>query len=74
MPPNAAAVHDWNRARVAERALLEMAELVDEMQANRSALIALLRGLTPEQHARPMPFGDELAPLDRRCGPHRPPG
>ena len=58
-------VHDWNRARVAERAGLETDQLVDEIRENRSALIALLRGLTPEQRARPMPFRGEPTPLDQ---------
>jgi hypothetical protein len=52
-------VHDWNRARVAERADLEMEQLLAEMRANRDALIGLLRSLTPEQRDRPIPFRGE---------------
>ena len=57
-------VHDWNRARVGERAGRGTGQLLDEMRANRAALIALLRGLTPEQRERPMPFRGEPTPLE----------
>ncbi len=57
-------VHDWNRARVGERAGRGTEELIDEMHANRAALIALLRSLTPAQRARPMPFRGEPTPLE----------
>jgi hypothetical protein len=57
-------VHDWNRARVAERAGHGIDDLVAEMRANRQALIALLRRLTPVQRAGPMPFRGEPTPLE----------
>jgi hypothetical protein len=57
-------VHDWNRARVAERAGLEAEDLVAEMRENREALLALLRRLTPAQRARPMPFRGVPTPLE----------
>jgi len=56
-------VHDWNRARVAERAGREIDDLITEMHANREALIALLRSLTPAQRARPIPFRGRPTPL-----------
>jgi DinB superfamily len=56
-------VHDWNRARVGERAGRGTEELVAEMRANRAALIALLRRLSPEQRDRPMPFRGAPTPL-----------
>ncbi len=55
--------HDWNRARVAERAHDEVATLLDEMQRNRRALIVLLRSLSPEQRTRMMPFRGVPTPL-----------
>ena len=57
-------VHDWNRARVAERGALSIDDLLAEMHANRRALIALLRGLTPAQRDRPMPFRGQPTPLE----------
>jgi hypothetical protein len=57
-------VHDWNRARVAERGARSIEDLLAEMHANRQALVALLRRLTPEQRARPMPFRGEPTPLE----------
>jgi hypothetical protein len=57
-------VHDWNAARVAERADRSIDDLLAEMRANRTALIALLWSLTPEQRARPMPFRGEPTPLE----------
>jgi hypothetical protein len=57
-------VHDWNAARVAERAACSVSDLVTEMAENRKALIALLRSLTPAQRARPMPFRGEPTPLE----------
>jgi hypothetical protein len=56
-------VHDWNRARVRERAGREVEELLAEMRANREALVSLLRSLTPEQRERPIPFRGEPTPL-----------
>ncbi len=56
-------VHDWNRARVAEREGSDVETLVAEMQRNRAALIALLRSLTPGQRGRMMPFRGEPTPL-----------
>lgn len=58
-------VHDWNRARVAERSARDFEELVAEMRANRKALISLLRSLTPAQRDRPMPFRGEPTPLEQ---------
>ena len=55
--------HAWNQARVEERAGAEINTLLGEMQANRRALVALLRGLTPQQRARPMPFRGRPTPL-----------
>lgn|GEM_PF-6587067 len=57
-------VHDWNRARVSERAGLEVEQLLGEMRSNREALIGLLRSLTPEQRERPIPFRGEPRPLE----------
>ncbi len=56
-------VHNWNAARVRERDGSEVEALVKEMRANRAALIQLLRGLTPEQRDRPMPFRGTPTPL-----------
>ena len=56
-------VHDWNRARVNERAGVEVEELLTEMRQNRATLVALLRNLTPEQRERPMPFRGQPTPL-----------
>jgi len=56
--------HDWNQARVAERAPCSVADLVAELRHNRQALITLLRSLTPAQRARPMPFRGEPTLLE----------
>ncbi len=56
-------VHDWNRARVAEREGAAVDDLLAEMRANRDVLIALLRSLSAEQRARMMPFRGEPTPL-----------
>jgi hypothetical protein len=56
-------VHDWNRARVAERIGLDVGTLLAEMRQNRTALVTLLRNLTPEQRERPMPFRGRPTPL-----------
>ena len=58
-------VHDWNWGRVAERAGNDVDTLLAEMRANRATLIALLRGLTLAQRARPMPFRGEPTPLSK---------
>ena len=55
--------HDWNRARVEERAGLVVEDLLAEMRANRASLVALLHSLTPAQRSRPMPFRGEPTPL-----------
>jgi hypothetical protein len=49
-------LNEWNQTRVDERAGHAVSALTEEMRDNREALIALLRGLTPEQRDRPMPF------------------
>jgi hypothetical protein len=54
---------EWNQARVDERADHGVTALIEEMRANRTALITLLRGLTPEQRDRPMPFRGQPTPL-----------
>lgn len=56
-------VHDWNRARVAEREGIAVHELVDELRRNRSALVSLLRSLTVQQRSQMMPFRGEPTPL-----------
>lgn len=56
-------VHDWNRARVAEREGSGVETLVAEMRRNRAALVSLLRSLTPGQRSRMMPFRGEPTPL-----------
>ncbi|MGE3074024.1 MAG: DinB family protein [Dehalococcoidia bacterium] len=56
-------VHVWNRARVAERAGSETAQLIEEMRQNREKLLRLLGGLTSEQRDRPMPFRGVPTPL-----------
>ena len=56
-------VHDWNRARVAERDGWDIEALMAEMRRNRDALVTLLRSLTAEQRARMMPFRGEPTPL-----------
>ncbi len=56
--------HAWNQARVDERAGAEVEALLEEMRANRTLLITLLRSLTPEQRDRPMPFRGVPTPLE----------
>ncbi|MGE0600759.1 MAG: DinB family protein [Dehalococcoidia bacterium] len=56
-------VHEWNRARVSERAGSETEHLIEEMRENREKLVGLLRGLTLEQRDRPMPFRGTPTPL-----------
>ena len=57
-------LHEWNQARVDERRRRSVDDLLDEMRAHRAELLALLRGLTPEQRARPMPYRGEPTPLE----------
>ena len=56
-------LNEWNQARIDERAEHGVTALIEEMRANRTALITLLRGLTPEQRDRPMPFRGRPTPL-----------
>jgi hypothetical protein len=58
-------LHEWNQSQVDRRRDREVEELLAEMRANRAALVALLRALTPEQRARPMPFRGEPTPLQK---------
>ncbi|MGD9932134.1 MAG: DinB family protein [Dehalococcoidia bacterium] len=55
--------HTWNAARVAERSRLAVPDLLAEMDRNRSALVALIGGLTQEQRSRLMPFRGVPTPL-----------
>jgi undecaprenyl-diphosphatase len=57
-------LHEWNQAQVDLRRERGIGELLDEMRANRTVLIGLLRGLSREQRARPMPFRGTPTPLD----------
>ena len=68
--PGDAAAHEaeldtasWNRERVAERAGHPPAALLDEMLANRGALIDLLRSLSTAQRARPIPYRGVPTPI-----------
>lgn len=61
-------VHRWNAARVEERGGQPVAALVAELRANREALIALLRSLTPAQRDRPMPYRGTPTPLATMVG------
>ena len=56
-------VHDWNRARVRERAGAAVDRLVAEMAAHRAELVALLRRLSPAERDRPMPYRGAPTPL-----------
>jgi hypothetical protein len=56
-------LHEWNGARVAERRERSIEELIGEMRANRRDLIDLLRGLSPEQRSRDIPYRGQPTPL-----------
>jgi hypothetical protein len=56
-------VHEWNQTQVDRRHDEDIERLLDEMRANRSSLVGLLRGLTPDQRDRPMPYRGTLTPL-----------
>jgi hypothetical protein len=56
-------VHEWNQTQVDFRADRAIERLIYEMHANRIALVVLLRRLTPEQRARPMPYRGTPTPL-----------
>ena len=56
-------VHRWNADRVNERRGASVAELLDEFEQHRAGLVKLLRGLTPQQRERPMPFRGTPTPL-----------
>jgi hypothetical protein len=56
-------VHEWNQTQVDRRQGEDIERLLDEMRANRSSLVGLLRGLTPDQRDRPMPYRGTPTPL-----------
>lgn len=56
-------LHEWNRDRVNERRDRDIDDLIAEMRANRRELIDMLRGLSPEQRERAIPYRGRPTPL-----------